>query len=86
MERERKFKYEWRRTWPDSVDDFSCWEGGYCVGRVTLRTTGPLKAWTWSMGDDRPGRIWSANGSALTRDEACHALEAAFDHDLTSDR
>lgn len=77
--REKKFSYEWRRTWPDSANDFTCWEGGFDIGRVRLHNAGSAQFWMWYMGDDRPGRLLSANGRTDTRDDACHALEAAFD-------
>ena len=78
-ERQRKFRYDWTRTDPGSVDDFCCWESEHNIGRVRLHASSGSPLWVWAMGDDRPGRIWAANGSCDSRDAACHALEAAFD-------
>lgn len=76
----RKFKYEWRRTWEDKPHDFSCSDGNNSFGRVYLHDTGPIKHWAWFMSDEeRDGGPVSANGSCETKDDACRAVEAAYD-------
>lgn len=76
---ERQLKYQWRRTWPDRSHDFVCEVDGEIVGRVQLHTSGPLRAWTWSMSIDRVGFIATENGSEDDKMEACRRLEKAFD-------
>lgn len=48
----RQLKYEWRRTWENSKQDFTCWDGDQNIGRVQLHTTGPNRVWTWHMGPE----------------------------------
>jgi hypothetical protein len=75
----RKFKYEWRRTWEDKPYDFSVSDGENCFGRVYLHDTGPVQHWAWFMSDESRGEMNSVNGGCDTRDEACRAVEAAYD-------
>lgn len=77
--RERRFRYQWRRTFEGAADDFTCWANGYCIGRVRLHNAGSAQYWTWFMSiDEADLPIVSINGQCPDRDGACHALEAAY--------
>jgi hypothetical protein len=83
--KERKFKYEWRRTWEERSHDFKCCDNGQDVGRVYLHH-GAEKRWLWFMTYEREeASPISDNGMKDTRDEACYAVEAAYDAAVAKD-
>lgn len=80
--RERKFRYRWARTFEGATNDYTCWDGSACIGRVYRHDSGPESVWMWHMSDDHPEKfLISASGSEATRDSACHALERAYDRE-----
>jgi hypothetical protein len=77
MTKERQLKYEWRRTWPDKLEDFTGWDGDWQIGRVHRHHLGN---WLWTMYFDAGGPVEvSRNGSNDDKMGACKDVEAAYD-------
>ena len=75
---ERRFKYSWSRTWADRVYDFSAMNDERRVGRV-YRLPGPIEHWSRSMYAPLGDSVGSKSSVAGTRDEACDAVETAYE-------
>ena len=76
---ERRFRYRWDRTWPDKSEDFIANDGDISIGRVYRITSISTGGWFWTC-NGRIGKYHGSNsGHVLTRDEACEAVEQAWD-------
>ena len=87
---ERRFKFAWSRTWPDRLQDFSAVDGERQIGRV-YKLPSIEEQWKWAMTASIGNRPGSTAGIEDTRDEACDAVESAYEamkaaiRDLPSD-
>ena len=75
---QRRFKFAWSRTWADREQDFVAVDGERQIGRV-YRLPGVDERWKWSMTASIGNRLGSTAGSEATRDEACDAVERAYE-------
>ena len=87
--REKKFLFEWRRTWGDEKPfDYSAKDGNVNIGRVYKVNGGPEHdQWHWAMhaflplpaeGPKKGAIQGSDDGTADTRDEACRQVEESY--------
>jgi hypothetical protein len=77
---ERRFRYVWFHTWADRAHDFSASDGETRIGRVYRMTGGPADSkWRWTMVARLGNRLGNSSGVADSRDEACRAVEAAWE-------
>jgi ribosomal protein S5 len=74
----RRFRYTWFRTWDDRPHDFSAKDGDLPIGRV-YRLAGVGERWKWAMTVRIGNRLGSSGGILGTRDEACDAVESAYE-------
>ncbi len=87
--REKKFLFEWRRTWRgEKPFDYSAKDGNVSIGRIYKVNGGPEHdRWHWAIHAFLPltaegpkmGAIQgSEDGTADTRDEACRQVEESY--------
>lgn len=76
----RRFRYEWRRTLPDSRHDFAAWDGKVNVGRVYREDRNRKSGqWFWSMTASVAGRAGVAcEGYLPTKEEAVKKVENVY--------
>lgn len=80
-----KPKYQWRRTWPDTKDDFTGFDGEWTVGRIYVHHMGN---WLWFAGlSEYPQgpALCRAGGAADTARHAAKAAEDCYDRMLRGD-
>ena len=75
---ERRFKFAWSRTWPDRLHDFIAADGERQIGRV-YKLPSIEEQWKWAMTASIGNRLGSKAGIEDTRDEACDAVEIAYE-------
>lgn len=70
-------RYQWRRTWPDVRDQFTCFDGSLKVGHLHYHNTG---RWIWYMncGDGQSVKALQ-RGLAASPRWAAKATEDAYD-------
>ena len=73
-----RFKFAWSRTWQDQPYDFVARDGDLNIGRV-YRIAGVEERWKWNMTAWLDKHAGSASGIVDSRDEACDAVEAAYE-------
>ena len=69
---------EWSRTWQDQDLGFCRCRRRRQIGRV-YRLPGVEERWTWSLNVWLGNRLGSTAGIEATRDEACDAVERAYE-------
>ena len=76
--RERRFRYTWSRTWPDKAKEYLARDGETSIGRVYQISSNLRAARSGSvrLAGNRSG---ADSGQVDNLDEACHAVEAAYD-------
>jgi hypothetical protein len=80
-------RYKWRITWPDPGDadshktDFSGWDEGICIGRITLQPHGLTKGtWMWSGHGPRVReRLFPHQGYQPTARDAARMVEDYYE-------
>ena len=76
---QRRFRYTWSRTWDDKPEDYACTDGEVKVGRVYRINSISTGGWFWTMNGRVGNRSGSSHGQVQSRDEACDAVESAYD-------
>ncbi len=74
---EPRFKFTWSLTLPNREQDFVATDGERQIGRV-YRLAGVDERWKWNMTAAIGNRLGSTD-IADTRDEACDAVESAYE-------
>ena len=76
---ERRFRYTWSRTWEDKAEDYIAHDSETSIGRVYRINSIATGGWFWTMNGRIGDRMGASSGQVSTRDEACDAVEAAYD-------
>lgn len=82
LDDEYKPRYQWRRTWPDTENHFTGFDGKWTVGRIHAHHTGN---WLWFAGlSECPHgpALCPASGSEATARLAAKAAEDCYDRML----
>ena len=79
MTSQRRFLYDWSRTWDDKPEDYVCADGLVKVGRVYRISSIAEGGWFWTMYALVGNRSGASSGRVETLDEACHAVEWAYE-------
>ena len=74
---ERRFRYDWSRTFDDKPEDYACTDGEMKVGRVYLLNSIANGGWFWVC-YAMIGNSSGASFGQVTRDEACDLVEQAY--------
>ncbi len=76
---ERRFRYDWSRTWEDKPEDYVCNDGEVKVGRVYRINSNTGGGCFWTMYAMVGNRSGANSGQVSTRNQACDAVEQAYD-------
>lgn len=80
MAEEIKLKYRWRKTWPDSENDFLGKDGDETIGRFYLHRAAEGLRWYWHMQWDANGRERvQLSGLCEKPREAAQKIEQNYD-------
>ena len=60
---QRRFRYDWSRTWHDKPDDYVAHDGETSIGRVYRIKSISTGGWFWTMN----GRVGNRSGQAMVR-------------------
>ena len=77
--RQPRFRYTWSRTWPDKPEDYVAHYGDAPIGRVYRINSIQEGGWFWTCYALVGNRSGADSGQVANLDEACHAVEAAYD-------
>src|SRR4051794_41005194 len=77
-ERERQFKYRWTRTWDDTPEHYTAWDGERSIGIVHRLNSISAGGWYWACNAHLEW-LGSDAGTTETKAEACREVEAAYD-------
>ena len=76
-----KLRYKWRKTWPDSENDFVGFDGDCKIGRFHVTNSSGEEKWVWFLQAEEPdvdrGAV-TLNGVADSAREAARQLEESY--------
>ncbi len=78
-QRPRRFRYAWSRTFDDQREDYAARDGDVKIGRVYRINSISTGGWFWTMNGTYANRSGSTSGQVADRDDACDAVEQAWD-------
>ena len=81
---ERQFKYRWARTGNEVAEDYRAFDGESGIGRVHRVVSVSAAGWAWACNAHLEW-FCSDAGTVATKEDACHAVEAAYDALKASD-
>src|SRR4051812_30622659 len=72
-ERERQFKYRWTRTWDDTPEHYTAWDGERSIGIVHRFNSISAGGWYWACNAHLEW-LGSNAGTTETKAEACREV------------